>query len=55
VSLAAIVIKAFNTLFSHMPAVGPVDGRPLDVFLAGDDAPGKARVSAFVESVSLLI
>jgi predicted dinucleotide-binding enzyme len=49
----AIVIKAFNTLFSHVLAAGPVDGRPLDVFLAGDDARAKARVSTFVKSVGL--
>jgi predicted dinucleotide-binding enzyme len=49
----AIVIKAFNTLFSHVLAAGPIDGRPLDVFLAGDDAPAKARVSAFVKGLGL--
>lgn len=49
----AIVIKAFNTLFSHVLAAGPVDGRPLDVFFAGDDAPAKARVSVFIESLGL--
>lgn len=49
----AIVIKAFNTLFSHVLAAGPVNGRPLDVFLAGDDAPAKARVSAFVKGLGL--
>jgi len=49
----AIVVKAFNTLFSHVLAAGPVDGVPLDVFLASDDAPSKARVSALVESLGL--
>jgi predicted dinucleotide-binding enzyme len=49
----AIVIKAFNTLYSHVLAAGPLDGRTLDVFLAGDDAPAKARVTAFVESLGL--
>jgi predicted dinucleotide-binding enzyme len=49
----AKVIKAFNTMFSHVLAAGPVDGRPLDVFLAGDDARAKASVSAFVESLGL--
>ncbi|RID98891.1 NADPH-dependent F420 reductase [Simplicispira hankyongi] len=49
----ADVVKAFNTLFSHVLAAGPVDGRPLDVFIAGDDAPAKARVSAFIESLGL--
>jgi len=48
----AVVVKAFNTLFSHVLAAGPVDGRPLDVFIAGD-AQAKARVSAFIESLGL--
>lgn len=49
----AHVVKAFNTLFSDVLAAGPAEGRPLDVFLAGDDAQAKARVSAFVESLGL--
>jgi predicted dinucleotide-binding enzyme len=49
----AVVIKAFNTLFSHVLAAGPVKGHPFDVFLAGDDVQAKARVSAFVESLGL--
>ncbi|MGX1912784.1 NADPH-dependent F420 reductase [Streptomyces phaeochromogenes] len=49
----AHVVKAFNTLFSHVLAVGPAEGRPLDVFIAGDDAQAKARVSAFIESLGL--
>jgi hypothetical protein len=47
------VVKAFNTQFSHILAAGPVEGHPLDVFLAGDDAQAKARVSAFIESLGL--
>jgi predicted dinucleotide-binding enzyme len=49
----AQVVKAFNTQFSHVLTAGPVEGRPLDVFLAGDDARAKARVSVFVESLGL--
>ncbi|MFI6464391.1 NADPH-dependent F420 reductase [Streptomyces sp. NPDC050538] len=49
----AQVVKAFNTLFSHVLAAGPAEGRTLDVFIAGDDAQAKARVSAFVESLGL--
>lgn len=49
----AHVVKAFNTLFSHVLATGSADGRPLDVFIAGDDAEAKARVSAFIESLGL--
>jgi predicted dinucleotide-binding enzyme len=49
----ADVVKAFNTQFSHILAAGPVEGHPFDVFLAGDDAQAKARVSAFIESLGL--
>jgi len=47
------VVKAFNTLFSHVLAAGPAEGRPLDVFIAGDDAAAKAGVSVFIESLGL--
>lgn len=43
------VVKAFNTLFRDVLAAGG----PLDVFLAGDDARAKAKVSAFIESLGL--
>ncbi|BBX02558.1 NADP oxidoreductase [Mycolicibacterium moriokaense] len=49
----AHVVKAFNTLFSDVLAAGSVEGRRLDVFIAGDDAQAKARVSEFVESLGL--
>ncbi|MGA7780371.1 MAG: NAD(P)-binding domain-containing protein [Paraburkholderia sp.] len=49
----AIVVKAFNTQFSHVLAAGPAGGHPLDVFIAGDDAQAKVRVSAFVKSLGL--
>ncbi|WP_327665163.1 NADPH-dependent F420 reductase [Streptomyces sp. NBC_00498] len=49
----AHVVKAFNTVFSHVLAAGPVEDRPLDIFIAGDDAQAKARVAAFVESLGL--
>jgi predicted dinucleotide-binding enzyme len=49
----AVIVKAFNTQFSHVLAAGSVEGRPLDVFLAGNDAQAKARVSAFIESLGL--
>ncbi|WP_326666406.1 NADPH-dependent F420 reductase [Streptomyces canus] len=51
--VGAHVVKAFNTLFSHVLAAGPAEGRPLDVFIAGDDAQSKAHVSAFIESLGL--
>ena len=44
---SAHVVKAFNTVFGHVLA----QGRPLDVFFAGDDARAKASVSAFIESL----
>jgi predicted dinucleotide-binding enzyme len=49
----ADIVKAFNTQFSHVLTAGPVEGHPLDVFIAGDDAQAKARVSAFIESLGL--
>ncbi|MGW3941182.1 NADPH-dependent F420 reductase [Streptomyces phaeochromogenes] len=49
----AHVVKAFNTLFSHVLAAGPAEGRRLDVFIAGDDVQAKTRVSAFIESLGL--
>jgi predicted dinucleotide-binding enzyme len=52
-SPGAHVVKAFNTLFSNVLAADPGEDRPLDVFIAGDDAQAKARVSAFIESLGL--
>jgi predicted dinucleotide-binding enzyme len=50
----AHVVKAFNTVFGHvLDAYTPEDPRPLDVFIAGDDAEAKARVSLFVQSLAL--
>ena len=49
----AHVVKAFNTLFSNVLAAGSAEGRPLDVFIAGDDTQAKAGVSAFIESLGL--
>jgi 8-hydroxy-5-deazaflavin:NADPH oxidoreductase len=49
----AEVVKAFNAQFSHVLAAGPVEGHPLDVFIAGDEVEAKARVSAFIESLGL--
>lgn len=49
----AVVVKAFNTLFSHVLAAASLQGRTLDVFIAGDDAQAKARVAAFIASLGL--
>src|SRR3984885_13599479 len=46
---SASVFKAFNTIFRHVLE----KGRPLDVFIAGDNAQAKAGVEAFVESLGL--
>ncbi|MGW7615205.1 NADPH-dependent F420 reductase [Streptomyces antimycoticus] len=46
---SAHVVKAFNTIFGHVLA----EDRPLDVFMAGDDAQAKASVSAFIKSIGL--
>jgi predicted dinucleotide-binding enzyme len=48
-----VIVKAFNTLFSQVLAAGSFQGRPLDVFIAGDDAQAKARVAALIESLGL--
>ena len=50
---SAVIVKAFNTLFSHVLAAGSFQGQPLDVFIAGDDAQAKARVAGFIESLGL--
>ena len=41
----AKVVKAFNTTFAGTLVAGQVAGQPLDVFIAGDDADAKAKVS----------
>jgi NADPH-dependent F420 reductase len=44
----APVVKAFNTTFASTVADGKVAGQSLDVFIAGDDAAAKEKVSALV-------
>ncbi|HTU73377.1 MAG TPA: NAD(P)-binding domain-containing protein [Trebonia sp.] len=46
---SASVFKAFNTIFRHVLE----NGRPLSVFIAGDNAQAKADVAAFIESLGL--
>ena len=41
----AVVVKAFNTTFAGPLLAGSVAGRPLDVFIAGDDDDAKAEVA----------
>jgi 8-hydroxy-5-deazaflavin:NADPH oxidoreductase len=52
-SAGAHVVKAFNTLFANVLAAGSAGARPLDVFIAGNNAQAKAQVSVFVESLGL--
>lgn len=46
----AIVIKAFNTTLAGPLQAGEVDGKELDVFIAGDDETAKAKVSELVKT-----
>jgi predicted dinucleotide-binding enzyme len=43
------VVKALNSIFGHVLA----HDKPLDAFLAGDDAEAKAQVVAFLKSIGL--
>jgi predicted dinucleotide-binding enzyme len=47
------LVKAFNTTFAGPLLVGELDGRPLDVFLAGDDQAANDRVAELVRSTGL--
>ncbi|MEU2553473.1 hypothetical protein ABZ589_17650 [Streptomyces sp. NPDC013313] len=47
------VVKAFNTTFAGPLTSGQVAGRPLDVFIAGDDDAAKQAVTDRVSSAGL--
>jgi predicted dinucleotide-binding enzyme len=49
VPASARVVKAFNTVFGHVLALGG----PLDVLFAGDDERAKAGVAEFVKTLKL--
>ena len=49
----ATVLKAFNTTFARTLLSGKVDGTPLDVFIAGDAAGPKAKLTQLVEDGGL--
>jgi hypothetical protein len=49
----AVVLKAFNTTFARTLIEGKVDGKPLDVFIAGDAGESKQKVSKLVEDGGL--
>ncbi len=46
----ARVVKAFNTTFAGTLLTGTVAGRPLDVFIAGDDEEANERVAGLVRA-----
>ena len=49
VAPGAKVVKAFNTTYAGTLVSGQVDGKPLDVFIAGDDAEAKEKVAQLVK------
>lgn len=49
----AKVVKAFNTTFATTLRDAQVDGQPLDVFIAGDDAEAKDKVAQLVKDAGL--
>jgi predicted dinucleotide-binding enzyme len=48
IAAGASVVKAFNTTFAGTLIAGEAGGQKLDVFIAGDDADAKAKVSQLV-------
>lgn len=46
----AKLVKAFNTVFAGTLETGVVDGKELDVFVAGDDQEAKNKVSELIKS-----
>lgn len=46
----ATVVKAFNTTLAGPLEAGEVDGKELDVFIAGDDEDAKSKVSELVKT-----
>lgn len=49
----ATVVKAFNTTLAGTLVAGTVDGKELDVFIAGDDAEAKTTVSELIKSSNM--
>lgn len=49
ITSGAKVVKAFNTTFAGTLVEGEVMGKPLDVFIAGDDADAKEKVARLVK------
>jgi len=55
IASGAKVVKAFNTTYAGTLLAGQVDGKPLDVFIAGDDADAKAKVAKLVTDGDLRV
>jgi NADPH-dependent F420 reductase len=49
----AKVVKAFNTTYAGTLLEGEVDGQPLDVFIAGDNADAKEKVAQLVKDAGM--
>lgn len=49
----AKVVKAFNTTLAGALEAGKIEGKELDVFIAGDDTDAKAKVSELVKTSGL--
>jgi len=49
----AKVVKAFNTNYASTLLAGEVNGQPLDVFIAGDDADAKNKVAELVKDAGM--
>jgi NADPH-dependent F420 reductase len=49
----ANVVKAFNTVFAGTLRAGQVNGEPLDIWIAADDADAKAKVSQLVKDAGM--
>ena len=51
----ATVVKAFNTIFAQHYATGlKIEGRPLQAFIAADDAAARARVKGLAAEIGLV-
>jgi len=55
IASGAKVVKAFNTTYAGTLLAGRVDGKPLDVFIAGDDVDAKAKVAQLVTDGGLRV
>jgi NADPH-dependent F420 reductase len=49
----AKVVKAFNTTYAGPLRAGQVEGQPLDVWIAGDDADAKNKVAQLVKGAGM--